>query len=115
MKKCASGLNHNIMGSILLAQLNFVLPNLRFLLLFFRFSISTLAMERLPILPLKNAPSSSSSAAKNGIVDKVEGGILARALGKLQNQSKWSDEEDDDGEKPTAVVVLPSVLQQVFN
>ena len=75
-------------------------------------------MERLPILPSKNAP--SSAASKNRIIGKVGGGILARALGKVQNQSKWSDEDDDDedganqnGDAPTAVVVLPSVLQQV--
>ena len=79
-------------------------------------------MEKLPILPSKNV--SSNTRNVTGLLSRTlgsgkigGGGILARALGK--QTSKWSDDEEDgddmqnDGNGPSAVVVLPSVQQQL--
>lgn len=41
------------------------------------------------------------------------GGILARALGKVQSTTtKWSDDDENENNTPSAVVVLPSLFQQ---
>lgn len=96
-------------------------------------------MERLPILPSTTTrndtaggtslPTAKSNGA--GLISRTlassdsgysgRGGILARALGKMRSSTtKWSDDDEDAEEKvenndgPSAVVVLPSLLQVLF-
>jgi hypothetical protein len=75
-------------------------------------------MERLPIL------SSSKNNRNDGIIAKTfaatsekvnGGGILARALGKMQPTRLSYDDDDDNASidgVPSSIVILPSLLLQ---